>query len=148
MKRNNIGSSELELRGLKRGTQTHISSIHMHLLVEERINTHFFHIYASTRHRKNKIRGLLDNEGNWVTSMVGIEEIIKDYFSSFFSSFNMNAEEKESVLSFLQAKATDEMNWELDIKFTSDELKNAVMQMHLANAPRPDGFSPTFFQDL
>ena len=36
MKRNNIDSSELELRGLKGGTQTHISSIHMHLLIGEK----------------------------------------------------------------------------------------------------------------
>lgn len=84
MKRNNIGSSELELRGLKRGTQTHISSIHMHLLVEERINTHFFHIYASTRHRKNKIRGLLDNEGNWVTSRLVLRKLLRIIFLLFF----------------------------------------------------------------
>lgn len=77
--------------------------------------------------------------------MVGIKEIIEDYFYSFFSSFNVNAEEKESVLSFLQAKATNEMNWELDIEFTSDKLKNAVMQIDPANAPRSDSFLPIFF---
>lgn len=74
-----------------------------------------------------------------------LRKLLRIIFILFFSSFNVNVEEKESVLSFLQAKAMNEMNWELDIEFTSDQLKNAVMQIHPANAPRLESFSPTFF---
>lgn len=79
--------------------------------------------------------------------MSGIEDIVGDYFSSLFSTLNTDMEQRELNLFFLQAKVIDEMNQELDVVFSSDEVKSAIMQMHPTKAPGSDGFPLAFFQD-
>lgn len=79
--------------------------------------------------------------------MSGIEDIVGDYFSSLFSTLNTDMEQRELNLFFLQAKVIDEMNQELDVVFSSDEVKSAIMQMHPTKAPGSDGFPLAFFHD-
>lgn len=38
------------------------------------------------RKRQNTIRGLIDNEGNWVTGLKGMKDIICTYYADLFSS--------------------------------------------------------------
>ena len=41
---------------------------------------------ASSRWRRNLIRGLTDRDGNWRTSKVDIERLVKAYFESIFAT--------------------------------------------------------------
>lgn len=49
-------------------------------------NTKYFHRKASSRKKRNLIRGLTYKEGNWNTSKVDIERLVTAYFESIFAT--------------------------------------------------------------
>ena len=62
-------------------------SRNMYLLAGDR-NTWFFHVKASNRNQKNLIEGMEDSSGTWQDTPEAIESIVKDYFSSLFTTSN------------------------------------------------------------
>ncbi|XP_073362462.1 uncharacterized protein [Aegilops tauschii subsp. strangulata] len=85
-------------------------------------NTKFFHRKAVWRARKNKIKGLIDTEGNYQTdhhvmSVPLFEEMI-----------------------------TAEMNTKLCGQFSEKEISDALFQIGPLKAPGPDGLPARFFQ--
>ena len=49
-------------------------------------NTSFFHAEASSRQRKNLIKGLMDVDGVWQEDEGKIEEIVVEYYNNLFTS--------------------------------------------------------------
>ena len=107
-------------------------------------NTKYFHQRANRRRRRNELLGLFDEEGVWHDDKNGMERIIIDYFTKLFdSSGETNA---SAILAVVKPKVSAEMNQELVMPISNDEIKEALFQMHPSKAPGPDGMSPGFYQ--
>lgn len=68
-------------------------------------NTNFFHSYASSRRRTNKIQQILDEQGNWVVSEAEIIAFVTNYFVQIFSSSNPAS--ADYVLALIEPKVTE-----------------------------------------
>ncbi|KAL6181125.1 hypothetical protein ACLB2K_047781 [Fragaria x ananassa] len=56
-------------------------------------NTNFFHNYAKNRGSRNRVQGLLDSEGQWVTEQVEVRNLFVEYFNQIFNSGGSNHQE-------------------------------------------------------
>lgn len=63
----------------------------------------------------------------WIIFANSIKKNVGDYFLELFSSFFLSSVQFEDVLSYLQPKVTAEMNMDLVVEFTIDEVKCALM---------------------
>ena len=107
-------------------------------------NSKVFHLKASERKRKNKIAGLMDQSVNWCSNPGNFKDIIHGYFLDLFTSSSPSNVDINSVLTYVKAKVTTDMNNKLLRPFTSDEVHKAMLDMHLTKAPGLDGL-PTLF---
>ena len=71
-------------------------------------NTNFFHHYASSRRKKNLVRGLVDDQGVKHEDNDKMKEMVKEYFINLFTS-EVNQID-QSVFSDVQRKVTTDMN--------------------------------------
>ncbi|KAJ6302776.1 hypothetical protein OIU77_016797 [Salix suchowensis] len=55
-------------------------------------NTHFFHLSTIIRRRRNKIEGLQNANGDWVTDMCGMKDVVVNYFHELFSNSRMSGD--------------------------------------------------------
>lgn len=46
----------------------------------------YFHHKASSRRRRNTIKGLYDGDGKWLTNKVDLERIIRAYYNKLFAT--------------------------------------------------------------
>jgi hypothetical protein len=115
----------------------------MHWLKEGDLNTKFFHLSASTRHRAKKIEKLINDENIAVTTQPELCEVALNYFNNLFKA---NSTMHDPILSLIAPKITHEDNDRLVMPITKEELKEALFQMHPDKAPGPDGFNPAFYQ--
>ncbi|KAL0404653.1 UNVERIFIED_CONTAM: LINE-1 retrotransposable element O protein [Sesamum radiatum] len=115
-------------------------------LREGDLNTAFFHARANTRQRKNAISRLRNLDGSWSSSGDEVQKIITDYFQVLFNSSNPSVEDIETAIEGLPVRVSTEMNEQLLLLFTADEVKSAQFQMYPYKSPGPDGMSPVFFQ--
>lgn len=65
----------------------------MNWLKEGDNNTNFFHNYAKNRGSRNRVQGLLDSEGQWVTEQVEVRNLFVEYFNQIFNSGGSNHQE-------------------------------------------------------
>lgn len=115
----------------------------LHWLKEGDENTRFFHSYASTRKRINKITYLVGEDGVRVEDQEGMSEVVRDYFTRLFTG-----DVEEGALVYEQGVRTVSRNQNLKLveEFSFDEFITAVKQMHPDKSAGPDGLNPTFFQ--
>nr|XP_048334847.1 uncharacterized protein LOC125423747 [Ziziphus jujuba var. spinosa] len=107
-------------------------------------NTRYFHVHASSRRRRNLIRGVMDSNGLWSSSPQHVVGAFMAYFQDLFTTKGSHI---ESDLSFgVRGRVTDFMNAELCKPFTADELKTSLFQMNPSKAPGHDGFPAMFYQ--
>ncbi|KAK2659499.1 hypothetical protein Ddye_006032, partial [Dipteronia dyeriana] len=78
-------------------------------------NSCFFHAKASARRVRNRMKGLIDEDGNWVEEKVGVQSRVPRH-----------------VLQYL------------DAKFSGEEVKKAIFSMNPSKAPSENGL-PTLF---
>lgn len=117
--------------------------VKQHWLQEGDRNTHFFHRFASTRKRNNRLERIKDTNGIWQETPEEVQQVIEKYFEDLFtaSKFDGQLSEREKV-----KQVTENDNVELLMPVTNDEVKEDVFAMHPDKACGPDGLNPTFFQ--
>lgn len=49
------------------------------------LNTRFYHQMASSRKKRNKITGLMDEDGNWKMNPPDMEHVVFSYFDNLFT---------------------------------------------------------------
>ena len=106
-------------------------------------NTKYFHHNASSKKKRNLIRGLEDLVGSWRTSKADIERLITAYFDNIFATSSPFG--FPEALEGINRLVTDEMNSVLDSKPTYEEIRSALFQMHPTKVPGIDGFHAIFF---
>ncbi|XP_062100181.1 uncharacterized protein LOC133806062 [Humulus lupulus] len=106
-------------------------------------NTKFFHASANKRRRRNQIVALKDDEGVLRDWDNGLGTVMVDYFKHLFSA---SSTDWHSVTECISASISEDVNMDLVRPIESEEVKQALFQMHPDKSPGPDGFSPGFYQ--
>ncbi|KAG7599040.1 Reverse transcriptase domain [Arabidopsis suecica] len=109
-------------------------------------NTKIFHAITKQRRARNKILGLLNNDGMWVDKEVGIEHLAVDYFKDLFTT--SDPQEFHSVLQDVPNMISEDMNQKLTREISPEEVKKALFSLHPDKAPGPDGMTAFFYQKL
>jgi hypothetical protein len=87
-------------------------------------NTRFFHQKAVWRARRNKIKKLRDDEGQWNDVPSTMERMASSYFKELFTRDpSLQANE---LINLMQEKVTMQMNEDLCKDFTDDEISDAL----------------------
>lgn len=105
-------------------------------------NTNFFNNFASARKKRNHIRRLMDDGGNWVEDNESMRTLISCYFQHLFSS--EVAVPDASVLNKVKPCVSGYMNDSLLAPYTAEELKKALFSIGDLKAPGPDGLHAIF----
>ncbi|KAL8115005.1 hypothetical protein AgCh_021723 [Apium graveolens] len=106
-------------------------------------NTRFFHKFATTRQKHNRIQRIKDANGDWQDTEEGIQNTITRYFENIFLESDEGEQMSDSIR-FNQI--TDEQRDELMQELTEEEVKEAVFAMQPEKSPGIDGLNPCFFQ--
>lgn len=118
---------------------------HVHWLKNGDKNTKFFHLFASERKRRNRIKKLKREDGSEVVDAAGMLELITNYYSALFTS---NAGDRvNELLQYVQPKVSDDMNQGLMAEYTTEEIKLALDSMGL-KAPGTDGMPALFYKKI
>jgi hypothetical protein len=113
-------------------------------LVEGDKNTKFFHLGASVRRHKNKIKQLKREDRQLTEDEGEFKLIVSNFYENLYTSevtVNM-----EGVLSTVPRKVSDSMNRDLLKEYNGEEVKWALFQMFPTKAPGPYGFPAHSFQ--
>lgn len=104
-------------------------------------NTRFFHRYANQRHKRNLIKGLMEN-GVWVSDHGGITRVISKFYKDLISDPYV----RRPVLEGLDFKnlPSEWSEW-LERPFTEVEITQALKCLKEEKAPGPDGFPIRFY---
>ena len=108
------------------------------------LNTKFYYALTKQCRIRNKIMGLHDEMGNWITEENEIEKVAVDYFESQFSTTTPT--EFDSFLEEIVPSISPQMNQILLRIATEEEVRQALFMMHPEKAPGPDGMTSLFFQ--
>jgi len=84
-------------------------------------NTNFFHHFASSRKKKNMVKGLVDDQGVRHEDVETMGAMVQEYFTHLFTS-EVN-EVDDDVLVDVNQKVTHEMNQFLLAPFSREEVK-------------------------
>jgi hypothetical protein len=110
----------------------------------ENKNTHFFHLRASRRRRKDRITKLRQSDGNMTEKEQEMAQITTEFYKVLYTSEGF--ENMEAVLGTVPIRITLEMNAKLLEMVTEAEVKDAGFQIFPTKAPGPDGYPTHFFQ--
>ncbi|XP_021321426.1 uncharacterized protein LOC110437330 [Sorghum bicolor] len=107
-------------------------------------NTNFFHRFASSRKKRNLVKGLVDDQGIFHEDIDTMGTMVKDYFGILFTREVLDVE--DGVLNDMDRRVTNEMNQALLEPFTREEVKKALFSIGDLKAPSPDGLHAIFFK--
>ena len=107
-------------------------------------NTKFYHALTKQRRIQNKIVGLHNSGGDWVTSEAEIEGVAVDYFNDLFSTTSPT--DYDEFLNAVPTLITEDQNRTLTSWASEEEVRSALFMMHPEKAPGPDGMTALFFQ--
>jgi len=106
-------------------------------------NTRFFHLRASQRRKKNKIKRLKNFNGQFTEDDQEMGRITTSFYRNLYNSEGVS--NMSEVLDTVPVKVTAAMNDQLIAPFEEREVKEALFQMFPTKAPGPDGFPAHFF---
>jgi hypothetical protein len=107
-------------------------------------NTKYFHQYANQRKKTNGIQGFRNEANVWCDSEQQMEDIAVTYFQNIFTTSGPTR--IEETLAAVDRVVSEEINHQLLLPFTPEEVRVALFQMHPSKAPGSDGMSSFFFQ--
>ena len=107
-------------------------------------NTKYFHRKARWRARKNNIKKLMQEDGNWCTDQQAMQGMVVHYFENLFTS-NENVDPQE-IVDLLDPIVTSQANAALCNEYIDEEIGTALFQIGPLKAPGPDGLPSRFFQ--
>ena len=107
-------------------------------------NTSFFHGCATNRHRRNKIVGLRNNDGEWHSDPTQVQTMLISYFQELFQISNPCS--IGSMLQCVPSVVTDAMNETLTRPYMAIKVNVALKQMKPMTAPGADGLPSVFYQ--
>lgn len=61
-------------------------------------NTSFFNRKACNWKRKNNLKGLYNDQGEWVEDDEGVEQVVSSYFQSMFTAEDVHMEAMNTTL--------------------------------------------------
>jgi hypothetical protein len=96
------------------------------------------------RARKNKIKKLKDDDGNWQSTPSDMERMATSYFKELFTRDPSLI--SDDLVGLFQGKVTPEMNEALCKDFSDEEIGDALFQIGPLKAPGVDGFPTRFYQ--
>ncbi|CAL2255075.1 unnamed protein product [Prunus armeniaca] len=108
-------------------------------------NTRFFHLSTIVRRRRNKLEGLHNDFGDWITEKQSMKHIIVKYFQGLFSASDMVGDYALLPQLFPSLEG-DELEG-LSCPVSIEEIKNSVFAIGRLKTPGPDGFPTLFYQD-
>ena len=109
-------------------------------------NTSYFHITTVVRRQRNKIRCLMDGNGEWIYD----EDKVKDHIQSEFAklyTFDLSVAYLLSPVSkFSCCKLSDVEKLRMGREVSDEDIKEALWSLKAFKAPGPDGLHDGFFQ--
>ena len=109
------------------------------------LNTKFYHVLTKQQRVRNRIVGLHDAAGNWITEDTGVEKMTVDYFEEFFTATSPT--KFDDFLTEVTPGITPQMNQRLLGIAMENEVREALFMMHPENAPGPDSMTTLFFSN-
>ncbi|EPS63383.1 hypothetical protein M569_11401 [Genlisea aurea] len=109
-------------------------------------NTAFFHASASEKRTQNRIAGIKNAHGLWITRGPEVITTMLSYYQDLFTSSPPDPIEMERALSIIPRTITDDMRAILERPYNAAEVWPAVRRMKPLSSPGPDGFPPVFYQ--
>jgi hypothetical protein len=107
-------------------------------------NTAFFHAFASERKKRNTIKILRREDGNWVEGEEKLKEHVENYFLNLFTS--TAGPNNEELLQVVTPRVSKEMNESLCAEYTEEEVKEAMFNIGDLKAPGLDGMPAIFYK--
>jgi len=109
------------------------------------MKTKYFQLIANGKHRKTRIFQLED-DGKIIKGDEQLKKYITDYYRGLFgpsdiSPLTMDESRMEDI-----PQVTDDDKEKLIVKFSYNEVREAIFQMEHNKAPDSDGFSAEFYQ--
>ncbi|KAK2649435.1 hypothetical protein Ddye_016924 [Dipteronia dyeriana] len=86
----------------------------------------YFHWKTSARRARNKIRGLVDSNGYWVSEHSDICEIVESYFRNLFCPSMPNQSSLDRVIRYVSPCLSSRKTVVLDVDFMVDESSGRV----------------------
>lgn len=110
------------------------------------VNTNFFHQSTLQRRMRNKVLKIKDKNGEWIECPMRVKETIDKHFVHFFTSTGHR--EWGTILDCIQLQVTADMNSSLIAPVSTEEVKDAILQMGGLKALDHDGFQGIFDQSI
>jgi len=107
-------------------------------------NTKFFHQKAIWRSRKNRIKRLKADNGQWCDDPSVMASMAEEFFRSLYS--RDDGVDSDSLTSIIEERVSEDMNTQLCKEFTDEEIGDALFQIGPLKALGPDGFPARFLQ--
>lgn len=107
-------------------------------------NTKFFHSYATTRKRNNKIHKILRFDGSWAVTDDEITKEAVRYFQDLFQQ-PLDQNNKGNVDFNVRCLSHDAID-DLSRPYTEEEVTAALQEFHPSKEPGPDGLAAIFYQ--
>ena len=108
-------------------------------------NTRYFHLSTTVRRRYNRVEGLQNQAGDWITEPDHVRRLVADFFASLYSE-PVPEFDTDDILQDQFPRISHESLTQLERPFTFTEVQTALFSMGSFKAPGPDGFLAFFYQ--
>jgi hypothetical protein len=98
---------------------------------------------ASQRKKRNTIKGIIDQQGQYQTKHEDIVVVLLDHFKALFK--NQPTHQINNIVEVVKDKLNQDLRDTLSTEFTGDEVYTAIRDMKSMAARGPDGLPALFY---